>query len=496
MENNHDEVSLKVEGYPLIAGYVGIFITFIGFFCFLPLILLVWYPEESVYAKSFIVPGVVFILVGYMLSGFIRGKELGNLQRHQDAVLVLLVWVSTILICSMPFILTGEYSFMQSVFESTSGFSTTGLSVVDVSSAPHMILMYRSLMLFIGGVGLVLVFTSVMSDRYGMRLYSAEGHSDKLLPNLAKSTRLILSIYGLYICLGTAMYVIFGMSFFDAINHSIAAVSTGGFSTQASSIASYQSASIEIVTIVLMILGGTNFFVHLYLLRGHIRKLVKHSEIKLLLFITLLICPWMIISLTQAGYSSVDAIRHGVFQYFSAITTTGFQTLPSFQSTPRIFTILMILLMLIGAEIGSTGGGIKQQRVLLFFKGISWNFRDKMSHKRQLHTNLIDKTGERVIISDKEIFDNFSFIGFYLLLFLVGSFIFVMEGNSLQDSMFEFASALGTVGLSVGITGYHASNVILITSTVGMFLGRLEIYVVLIGISKIKKDVFGKGVLR
>ena len=123
-------------------------------------------------------------------------------------------------------------------------------------------------MLFFGGVGLVLVMVSVLSDRHGMRLYSAEGHSDRLLPNLVKSARMIIAIYTGYILSGTFLYMVFGMDWFDALNHSIAALSTGGFSTRAESIGYYNSAAIEAVTIVLMLLGCTNFLAHLYLIRG------------------------------------------------------------------------------------------------------------------------------------------------------------------------------------------------------------------------------------
>ena len=147
--------------------------------------------------------------------------------------------------------LTGEYNFTQAVFECTSGYTTTGLSVVDVSKCPKIFLLYRSVMLFVGGIGLVLVLTCAVSDRYGLRLFNAEGHTDKLLPNLKKSARVILSIYSVYIILGIIAYVIAGMPLFDAINHSIAALSTGGFSTQKESLLAYHSIPIDIITDVL-----------------------------------------------------------------------------------------------------------------------------------------------------------------------------------------------------------------------------------------------------
>ena len=262
----------KVEGFPLIMGYIGMITIFIGIICLIPLLTLLFYPEEMSQAKYFILPGVTSILIGYFLYFFVRGKKRGRLKKNQDAIIILFTWAIAIFVCAVPFVLTGNYNFHQAIFETTSGFSTTGLSVVDVTKCSHIFFIHRSTMLFVGGVGLVLIMTSAMSDSHGMRLYNAEGHSDKLVPNLMTSARFIVLIYSGYILAGILLYVWFGMPLFDAINHSIASVSTGGFSTKAESIGYYNSLPIEIITIVLMILGTTNFFVHLLLLRGNFKK--------------------------------------------------------------------------------------------------------------------------------------------------------------------------------------------------------------------------------
>lgn len=476
-----------VKGFSLLIGYLGIFVMFIGVLCLFPLLILLQNPEESQYAPYFILPGVVSIIVGFGLYLNIRNHEVDKLENHQDLILVSMIWITSVFICSIPFLLTGEYSFIQSLFESTSGFSTTGLSVVNVELAPKMILLFRSLLLFIGGVGLVLVILSIMSDRYGMRLYFAEGHSDKLLPNLVKSTRLILAIYGVYIFLGAGLYVIFGMTWFDAVNHAIAAVSTGGFSTKAQSIGAFNSPPIEIVTIVLMLLGSTNFLIHLFLLKGRIGKCIKHNEGLFFLIIVAVGLPITIYEVSRMGYSFPESIRHGIFQFVSAITTTGFQTLPTFNGITTSFISILIVFMLIGAQLGSTGGGMKLHRVQLFLKSMIWNIRERLGNKRQLHSKWVFRMGEKVIITEKEITDNYSFIGLYVIIFIVGSYIFSFYGYSLQESMFEFASSIGTVGLSVGITGINAHWGILITSIIGMLLGRLEIYILVLSFVRIFK---------
>lgn len=479
----------RVTGYPLIVGYLGIIMVLAGVITMLPLLTLVFYPGEIGEAGYFIAPGVVSILIGYLLSLVLRGKEKGNLERNQEMIIVTGAWMIAITVTAMPFVLTGHYSFTQAVFETTSGLSTTGLSVVDVSVTPRIFLIHRSVLLFFGGIGLVLVMTSVLSDVYGMRLYNAEGHADRLLPNLIESARLIIGIYSGYILGGTLLYVVFGMSVFDALNHSIAAVSTGGFSTRAESIGYYHSAAIELVTIVLMLLGSTNFFVHLLLLRGKFRAYLSHCEIKMTFILLAAIVPIMVVLMMGTMYHNIgEGIRAALFQAVSALTTTGFQTVDSFSGWSSALKLLMILLMLAGGSAGSTAGGLKVYRVYVLFKEIWWKFTGDISSKRTIQSERIAKYGVTEIMTSEEKNQINTFAFCYMLIFLAGTFIFTLHGYSVEDSMFEFSSALSTVGLSVGITAYEASPVLHWTATAGMFLGRLEIFAVMTAAARLLSD--------
>ena len=225
-----------LKGGRLIAGYMGIVMILAGIITMLPLFTLFFYPEEIGQAQYFVAPGVSAILAGYLMSLVLRGRKAGRLEKNQEMIVVLGTWIIVIFVTAMPFVLTGNYTVTQAVFETTSGLSTTGLTVVNTGTAPHIFLIHRTVLLFFGGIGLVLVMTSVLSDVYGMRLYHAEGHSDRLLPNLIESARLVIGIYSGYILAGTLLYVLFGMSLFDAVNHAVAALSTGGFSTRPESI--------------------------------------------------------------------------------------------------------------------------------------------------------------------------------------------------------------------------------------------------------------------
>lgn len=482
-----------VKGYPMIIGYLGFFMMLIGLITLLPLIVLIFDQSEINQAHYWIIPGVSSVILGYLLSQTIRGKQTERLERHQDAVLLSLVWISAILISSFPLLLSKDYTFSQSIFESTSGFSTTGLSVVDVTTASKMMLLYRSLMQFFGGIGLVLVLTSAISDKYGMRLYNAEGHNDKLLPNLARSARLIISIYSIYIIIGTLVYVLFGMSFFDAINHAIASLSTGGFSTKSSSIGFYNSLGIEITTIVLMLLGSTNLIIHLLVFRGKFKKAFHHIEMQLFVVLTLIFLS--LLWLTVASTFGVLSFRIALFQYVSAITTTGFQTVASFQGLPHLFNFGVIILMVIGGQAGSTSGGIKQYRIGLLLKELYWNIRDRLSHQRTIHTYDLYKFGKRMNVSEGDFHTNHTFINIYLMTLAVGTMIFMAYGYTLEESLFEFSSTLGTVGLSIGIISSSTPAVLLWTSVVGMLLGRLEFFVLIIAFSKMILNLTKKKVL-
>jgi len=214
-----------------------------------------------------------------------------------------------------------------------------------------------------------------------------------------------------------------------------------------------------------------------------------------MLFLLALFVPLLTVLLTNSVYGSVpESIRTAFFQAVSALTTTGFQTVDSFASWTPAMMFLMILLMLIGGGAGSTAGGLKIYRVYVMLKEIWWKLVRDTYPDRVVFTEQINRGGRKDTIPDRERKQINAFVFFYLLLFGAGTFIFCCYGYSLQDSMFEFASSLGTVGLSVGITAYGASPVIHWTAITGMFMGRLEIYVVLIAVARMASD--GKKFLR
>lgn len=482
----------QITGNKLIIYYISLFLMVFGLIILVPLIILFFYPSDAKYAYCFLIPGSISMLLGYFIFFFFREKKPANLENQQDSVLVVLIWILAILISAFPFLLTNKMNITQSIFEVTSGYTTTGLTVIDVDNCPKIFIFYRSLTLFVGGVGFVLIFTSAISDKLSLNIYEAEGHNDKLLPNLARSSRLIFSLYFGYIILGTILYLICGMNFFDALNHSIAALSTGGFSTKSGNIYDFHSTSIELVSIILMLLGCTNFVIHICLLKGKFKTVLLHCETLFSFFILVSFCSISIVIFSLNNFhTDNNTFMVVLFQLVSAISTTGFQNISSISILPHFFIVIMIVLMLVGGEMGSTAGGIKQYRIIVCLKSIANYISNSVKNKKIVHTTTIRKDEQLIYLSDKDFLSNYVFIFTYMIIFVTGSFVISSFGYSFEDSMFEFASCLSTVGLSIGIISSTANNIILWTASLGMLLGRLEIFVFFYSIIKLFSKMKG-----
>jgi trk system potassium uptake protein TrkH len=487
---------LSLDNFKLILYYISQFLVIVGIILILPFIALFFdFSVWQNYLTHFFTPGVVLVVFGVTVNRIYQSYDKTKLARNQDSILVVLTWIIAIFVSTIPFIAYG-YSFTHAIFEVTSGYSTTGLSVVSVLEVDKTLLIYRSVLQLFGGVGFVLVLTSTISDKLGMRLYQAEGHSDQLVPNLLKSGKIIMRIYIAYITLGIILYVIFGMPLFDAINHSISAVATGGFSTRPESIGFYQSQAIENITMFLMVLGGTNFFVHLLLFRRKFKAVISHVELKvfaIIAFTTISISTIQVSNSLNLGV--MDSLRISSFQLISSITGTGYQTIPSFIGLPSLLFFFIILTMILGAGMGSTAGGIKQYRIGLMAKSQYWQIKDMLSHKKTVRAKFINRVGNKMVIDKEDIVQNYMFITTYMTILILGTIIIMMYGHSFEMALFEFASTLGTVGLSVGIMNASAPNLILWVGSMGMFLGRLEFYVIFIAISKVFLDISHKKVV-
>jgi trk system potassium uptake protein TrkH len=278
------------------------------------------------------------------------------------------------------------------------------------------------------------------------------------------------------------------MDWFDAINHALPALSTGGFSTRAASIGYWDSPAVEAVTIVLMLLGNLNFVTAWLLLRGKLRAVVGNGEVRLMagvipvsaLLVLLLTCPGLYPTLGKG-------VRVAVFETISALTTTGFSTV-GYGDWNSFGWLVLIVLMLIGGGTCSTAGGIKQYRIYLLYKSLVWDLRRWLLPRTAVVVHPTWQADEQVFVSDARLRQIGTFFFLYLTTYAIGSAILAAYGCGLKESLFEFASAVGDVGLSCGVTTPSAPKGLLWTEIAGMFLGRLEFFVILASAAKLARD--------
>lgn len=495
------------SGYRLIFGYLGLFIIFVGIATLLPLLFLPlpYFKAEISDWYCFAIPGGGALLLGIILFCLVAKRSKAQLGKFQDCILLVLVWVSAILISSIPFIIKGK-SFTNAIFETTSAYATVGLSVLDAADYEmKLFILYRSILCFLGGIGLVLVVTSAISDRYGLKLYVAEGHNDKLMPNLAKSARLMLSIYLGITVLGTLLYYFAGMPLFDSVIHSISAVATGGFSSRPEGLmafANYKNFGIfQLITVLLMILGAMNFLLHMFMITGKFKKVFRDCEVRLFGILILIFIPlFFIAALAGNGWEDpLTALTTGSFTFISALTTTGFTNVSGvFGSVSTITKIgegvifLVVIVNIIGGGMGSTAGGVKQYRLAVISKSFYWVTREKLASSNIIFPHYVWRFGEQKEIKEKDIADSFGYMFIYVLLLFVGAFfISIFDKYTFGESLFEFSNALSSTGMSNGISvdGSIATKWILIA---GMFAGRLEILGIYFAFYRITRDIFRK----
>lgn len=461
---------LRLFGYLLIVS---------AFVHVVPLLVLIGNPEEKQYAAFFLIITGISVFGGIILAAVFRKRKRSNeLSVISGSVIITLTWIIVCIISTYPIHKITRLPFFPALFETVSAWTTTGLSVVDVSAAPKILLFYRSFMQFAGGAGLAIIMLAMFSLPVGAGLYRAEGKNDLLVPHIIHSAKLVLFLYSIYAVIGTVGYVIAGMSFFDAVNHSFCAISTGGFSTHPESIGYWDSVAVEAVTVSLMLLGNLNFLTAYILFKGKFRYFFKNGEVKVLIVLSVIGIILIFFLVTKSLYASLGKqLRVAVFEIITALTTTGFSTV-GYNNWNSLGIGTLIVLMLIGGGSCSTAGGIKQMRIYILWKSFLWNISSIIKPRRSVSDHSIIHGDGKITISQQQIAQTGTFLFIYLITLTIGTLIITAYGYPLKDALFEFASSLGTVGLSIGITSPSLPLPILLAQIVGMLLGRLEFFVV------------------
>ena len=423
-----------------------------------------------------------------------------ELQKKEVYIIVAFGWFFMALIGTLPYLLTGTIpGFTNAFFETMSGFTTTGATILnDVEALPKGILFWRSITHWIGGMGIIVLAIAILPllGIGGMQLFAAEAPGpggDKLHPRITDTAKRLWLIYVVYTLAETLLLWAAGMSFFDAINHSLSTLSTGGFSTKNASVSFWNDQPlIQYIIMVFMFLAGTNFVLSYFAFKGRFSKIINDEEFKLYgFFIVALTLVTALFIYTQADLAASSiahpmvygplesALRHGLFQVLALITTTGFVTADFTAWTP-LLTIIFFGLMFLGGSAGSTSGGIKIVRHLIMIKNGVLEF------KRTLHPNaILPVRYNNRSVHQSIVFNVLGFFILYMLSFIVGVLVFSLLGLDFQTALGGAASTLGNVGPALGDLGpvhtYHDLSLpAKWWASFLMLIGRLELFTVLI----------------
>jgi trk system potassium uptake protein TrkH len=465
---------------------LGALIICIGLSMLTPIRFSLYYWDGS--ALPLLFSAAITFSVGLTLYvAFRRGRIKGAISHREGMAITTLGWVAASLFGSLPFYLSGVLPHLvDCIFETTSGFTTTGASVIrNVEIVAPGILFWRSLTHWLGGLGIIVLGLAILPflGVGGMQLYKAEVPGpvvDKLKPRLKDTAMILWKVYVAFTVAETILLLLGGMNLLDALCHTFGTLATGGFSTKNASIGHYKSLYFDVVVTIFMLLGGINFALHFQFFRGKPLAMWRDPEFRFFmgywLFVTLIIA----VNCFGKTYDSFwHALRYTSFTVASITTTTGFAT-ADFELWPPLSLCLLLLCMVVGASVGSTGGSVKCMRIMVVLKQ---GYRELI---RLIHPRAVVrlKLGDHAV--PNEVFDGIAgFIFLYLGLAALSMFLVAAAGVDLVTTISSVLACLGNVGPGLGEVGPmdnyagmpEFAKWIL---SLDMLLGRLEIYTVII----------------
>ncbi|MGL4335751.1 MAG: TrkH family potassium uptake protein [Turicibacter sp.] len=435
---------------------------------------------------SFLITIGIILSIGIPLQ-FIKKTD-KKIKARDGFAIVAFGWILISIFGALPFYLSGTIpSFVDAFFESASGFTTTGASILNqIEGLPHGILFWRSFTHWVGGMG-ILVLTIALLPSMGsgsMQVMKAESPGPvvgKIVPRLQKSAKILYFIYFAITIAEVILLYFAGMSLFDAFIHALGTVGTGGFSNMNASVAAYDSVAIDVIITIFMIMSGINFSLYYFFIKGNLKTFWQNEEFKLYMGLLLGAIAFITVDLTVRGYydSLGESLRYSSFQVASVMTTTGYAT-ADFDQWSMITKIILLLLMFVGGCAGSTGGGIKNIRFLIFFKSMKNSFR-RIIHPHGVYPVHIDGK----LVEEKTVLDVMTYFFIYMVVFAIGVMIVSFDGFDIGSTVTSVLATLSNIGPGIGIVGptgnYSAfSDISKIALSMLMIIGRIEIYPILL----------------
>ena len=492
----------RTFNWRLVFKTMGILTTLEALFLLIPTFAAWWYHEADL--GAWLISSIITWISSWwmLLAGRRAEKRVGEREGY---VIVATVWIVYSLFGMLPFWLSGALpELVNAWFETMAGFTTTGATVIrDVTAMTHSILLWRALMQWIGGMGIIVLSVAIlpMFGLGGMQLYSAEvtGVSyEKLSPRIADTAKHMWLTYIALTIIQTALLNLEGMTIFDSICHSLSTISTGGFSTRNDSMIS-DNAAIQWTTAVFMFLSGLNFTQLIYLFRGKGQRLFRDEETRwytcAIAVATLILSTGLfihygiehdvskLVEMENFFATTERALRKGFFMVCSAMTSTGFAA-SDYMTWPKLLWVFVFFMMFTGASSGSTAGGIKWVRIAIFAKSAFAEL------KRRIHPNaVIPVRFNGQTLREQTTSNVMAFMFFYIVIIVLAVLVFCASGVAFDEAIGTAVSAIGNVGVSIGQfgpSGTYADYPVVAkwTATLVMLIGRLEIFTVLLLFSR------------
>ncbi len=472
----------------IVTKILGLILVFLSFTMLLPLPFSYYYNSQD--QASFIFSFCITFLVG-ILAFFSSKRNLGSSQKDihpkEGFAIVGFGWIALSLFSALPFVISGAIpSYTDAFFETMSGFTTTGASILtDIEALPKGILFWRSFTHWIGGMGIIVFSIAILPflGVAGMQLFKAEvpgPTADKLTPRITETAKILWGVYFLFTIVETVLLMLAGMDLFDALCHTFGTMATGGFSTKNASVAAYNSPVIDYIIIVFMIIAGANFALHYRVLTGNYRELFRNEELKYFLLVIIFATAFVTYDILRLNYANLsDAIRYALFQVVSIITTTGYGTF-DYEKLSATTHFIFLILMFIGGCAGSTGGGLKVIRSIILSKYVYTEI------KRLIHPKAIIpvRFGGRAI--EKNILSNIS--AFFIVYILISAFsvmLITLFQVDIVTSIGAVAACINNIGPGLADVGptdnySHFHPFVKWYLSILMLLGRLEVFTILV----------------
>lgn len=472
----------------------------------LPIIISVmFYDWNSLFDFTISMSLSIVLSISMVLYGIQTKVNLEGLSWRHGLVVASLTWIILTFICAIPYLLSGHsLSYLDALFDVMSGFTTTGLFLLqDLDHIPQALNFWRHLLTFVGGQGMIVLAISFFVKEMGSayKFYVGEGKDITLVPNVKGTAQWIWKISLIYLLIGTFLLWLQGMriglnpmnAFFHGLYMFKAAWSTGGFAPNYQNIMFYHDFTYESILLVFFVMGSFNFGLHFALIHGKYNEFKKNIEIVSFFISSFILSVLLVLYLNNSGIytSAISLFRRVVYNLLSAHTTTGFGTIYAQQFISDwggLGITIMVVTMLIGGSACSTAGGIKGLRIGIIFKGIIADIQKLVKGDKTMRVVKYHHIKDQ-ILDDSTFRSAASIAILYIVLFTIGVILTTISGYSLLESAFEVASISGNVGLSIGITQATMPDYLKIFYIISMYLGRLEFISIFVLIGTLIKGV-------